>query len=64
MTKNQSLGTKVESVAKPQKDNNLNITGFLVLVTVPRKRAMKEKVEFSATCLWTIQLGISVSISV
>jgi adenylosuccinate lyase len=31
-----------------KKDNNLNITGFLVLVTVPRKRAMKEKIEFSA----------------
>lgn len=31
-----------------KKDNNVNITGFLVLVTMPRKRAMKEKVEFSA----------------
>ena len=64
MTKNQNLGAKIESVAKQPKDIILNITVFLVLVTVPRKRAMKEKVEFSATCLWTIQLGISVSISV
>ena len=48
MTKNQSLDAKVESVAKPQKDIILNIIVFLVLVTVPRKRAMKEKVEFSA----------------
>ncbi len=31
-----------------KKDNNLNITVFLVLVTVPRKRAMKEMIEFSA----------------
>jgi len=44
--------------------SNLNITGFLVLVTGPRKRAMKEKIEFSATCLGTIQVGIPVSISV